>query len=1741
MLSRNPPVCPARSLHAALLASVSALALLTAGAPARALPLAGMRGGSGSVSATANAAAAAIAAVQQAQQASQQSISNLTRAVQAVQAMQQAQTAARALARPSYVPGIASVPNGLTPGGLVPTYGLGASTPQNPDPDVWYGANAPTQSTSNGQTTVTVQQTTQKAILTWTSFNVGAQTTVYFNQSAGTQTDGNNTWIALNRIIDPTGVPSQILGQIKAEGTVYLIDANGIIFGGNSQVNVHTLVASSLGFLGENIAGLTPGSTAYDAVVGNPTITPSNASALPTGTDTNWQFVNSTGGGIAAPEATGSNSAMGQGNLVLGAWTTTSSAVPAGPITIEPGASIATQANGAQSDGGFVLIAAPSIDNEGTIATPDGQAILAAGIGVSLLPPSSSQSSQLLIPELTGIVEVGGQDVTPVGSLVNNGLIQATTGNVTLLGTNVNLGGTVDVTTSVSTPGSITISTVDEALATYINANGKTITGDVAPYVPADRRAGQLDVSGVIANLPEDDGQSVPADSTTFTTGKLTLTAGSVWLENGSLIEAPGASVSVAALTQSIALDATPPGDNAVQGRIYVDNGATIDVSGLADVELPMSDTLVTIGPITANDLADAPLQRNGFLYGKTIVVDSTISGVSADGEAWVGTPLVNAEGYVEEIARTVDPLLTNAGSITLSGNQVMTASGSSLNLNGGYIHYLGGMVATTRLIDASGNLVNIANADPNDTYVRIAGQFSVDHNIDGQPDSALTQYYTTPLLGSAYYESDYIAGGNAGKLSVLGTQATVLDGAMTAQAFPGLKQEEAGGAPSGTSTGGNYLPDGGSFILGAATTLTAGNGNNTSLTGETGSVIIQDYAPSLDQLAPDFGADTPLNTAALNALGASDPDNILAWTTVPAVPLSNAGFANVTITMNRGGGSGAVTVAQGSTLTVQPGGSITINAAAPVSILGDLTAVSGTISIATGTGTAQGGGGNITLGPDAVLDAAGEWVNDSNQPNAVGATNFINGGSISLVAAYGGSTLVLSPGSVIDVSSGGAMNDLGELAANSNGIPLGKGGSVTLETGTYFSVTSEVAFVGGPIDMDGTIESWGFDGGGTLTLQAPGIQIGGDPTTAPASYLTLPADFFEGQGFGAYVLNAFYGATVAPGTRVRLTQQNLIPNVAALANAPTGADLNANGLTTLGTLDPYDRQATNLTLTAGGAMFGASSLTAGEQYTAAIGAGASILADAGASIGLGSPVQVTVLGSIIAPGGAIALSADDGSGYGFAQTGQVTTGYTSPGKSVWLGADALLDVAGVALANPNAAPERLDGAVGVPVTGKVLNGGTVTLSDDSGTVVAQAGSVIDVSGTAAVFDEPQASTSLGTVEVSYAPQQVWSNAGAITLAAFGGLYFDGRLEAQAGAAQGEGGTLTIQPEVNNNTSVTVNGLTTIYPGGSITTVQPDGTKFIMPGAEEIVFEQSGSFVPAGLTPGEAFTSADANAPAGVLQFAIDRLEGSGIDTLVVGGAVNTAGIEQPPVPVAFVGNVNLSLGRAVEINTPQLAAISTTELSNLLAGEEEPDGSKTVLEETSLNGLLSNGSNDIGAPVVSISAPYIAIAGAGGGAGSKTLTSPPAALADGTLSITAGFIDLENQFSLANFDQASFTTTGDIRLSSTITATVTTNTFFPGELYTPGNLTFTAADLYPASGESFILDASGPQATTITFQSNGASQVPLSAGGSLLVDATNIIQAGTIRAPSGTIVLGVGDKTNSATQTEFASLPLTN
>jgi filamentous hemagglutinin len=170
------------------------------------------------------------------------SLARSTRTIQAVRAMQQAarELAQRGPASLGKNPNqptlqLSTVTDGLGPRGLQPVTN---------NPLLWKGAAQPRQSLQNGKTHVVVTQNQQQAVLTWDRFNVGKNTTLTFDQSKGGK--GVRQWVALNKINDPSGEPSQILGKIQAPGQVYVINQNGILFGGSAQVNTHTLVASSL-------------------------------------------------------------------------------------------------------------------------------------------------------------------------------------------------------------------------------------------------------------------------------------------------------------------------------------------------------------------------------------------------------------------------------------------------------------------------------------------------------------------------------------------------------------------------------------------------------------------------------------------------------------------------------------------------------------------------------------------------------------------------------------------------------------------------------------------------------------------------------------------------------------------------------------------------------------------------------------------------------------------------------------------------------------------------------------------------------------------------------------------------------------------------------------------------------------------------------------------------------------------------------------------------------------------------------------------------------------------------------------------------------------------------------------------------------------------------------------------------------------------------------------------------------
>ncbi len=109
--------------------------------------------------------------------------------------------------------------------------------PSNQLPENWTIIEGVSQVSQSGNKQV-VSQNKEKAVIDWESFNIGKEAWQHFDQQ------GHTDWAVLNRIYDEN--PSMIFGRLTADGSIFLINQNGILFGPGSQVNVHALTASSL-------------------------------------------------------------------------------------------------------------------------------------------------------------------------------------------------------------------------------------------------------------------------------------------------------------------------------------------------------------------------------------------------------------------------------------------------------------------------------------------------------------------------------------------------------------------------------------------------------------------------------------------------------------------------------------------------------------------------------------------------------------------------------------------------------------------------------------------------------------------------------------------------------------------------------------------------------------------------------------------------------------------------------------------------------------------------------------------------------------------------------------------------------------------------------------------------------------------------------------------------------------------------------------------------------------------------------------------------------------------------------------------------------------------------------------------------------------------------------------------------------------------------------------------------------
>jgi filamentous hemagglutinin family protein len=1647
------------------LTSVSVVALVAA-APlqAGAAPRGYWSAPAGGAAAAAAAAAAATAASQQAAALAAQSQQSMATTMNAIRGLWNAQAAARATALS--LPG--NVFNGLGKGGAGQLPGLVVDPRVKVDPSLWINASQPVQTVSSGQTNVTINQTAPRAVLTWEYFNIGRTTTLTFDQH------GNASWVALNRI-DATGVPSQILGRIKADGTVLLINPNGIIFGGSSQINVGALIASSLDIDSSAAASVFKNAPNYKPI----TLDGLKVEVPPNEDSANSFFAGSGLYSIAATTAIGQSVVFSLGDQSLGSS-------GHGAISVEPGALINAKATAL--DSGYVALFGTSVTNGGGITSQNGQIILTAASSIQLAEPLSSATgvnTARTVTVLNNLGQVAGRGAptfTPLlldgkGVVTNDagGLLVSNDGAVTLTGDKIYQLGAIEATTSVNRAGSVTLDTTQDTTST----SGNIVLGP----------------GSITTILPDESSGTIPAVNATpayFAANNLqpqiNIEAMSgIDMQDGALIKAPGAALTMVAGSNT-------PGT----GTVLLEKGSTIDLSGLAGVAAPKADYSISI-LVTAAEVADDPLAK--FLIGKTVTVDARLSGTRADGFQWVGSPLLDAAGYTGTIPKTIDEILATGGSFTVQGSgsgsgvaNFIQQSGAVINVSGGSIDYAGGVVKTTQLLGADGRIYDIGSASPAISYVGIAGQYSADRASWGAPD-----IYTSMLFDQGYAQPGYVSGTNAGAINI-SAKAPILEGSVIAATVSGRRQlDGTDGRP-----------------LGAALSISFDNTTHNPY-----NVILEPLAAA--------GADPyGLNSFSFGSPGWSPA---LAGNVFPLFTdsLSSSNFGSISIT-----GSHQLSMASNATLSVQPGGSVT---------LGNVTTIDGTINAPGGSITIEGysypkdGTGTpltsgppvpaLVIGPDAVLNVRGLWVNDTRAyGDAMEGSAFIDSGSVSIVT-YAASkqdpkdasiftdvtqSIELAPGSVIDVSSGGYVGSSGTLEYGPDGLPLGKGGSVALVTYAPIPgsgarwVPYDPASLTPPTNvrptapnepnranviLGGTIYAEGFDGGGTFALQAPTITIDGNAAKVTSftsgtrqGEIVLPPSFFAGNGFGTYALTSTYtGVTVTADTKLELRQSNYLPNgtsgqiltgLPLLGTGPNGGAIAAGQLPDylqptgaivrdfepIGLEPEWLRKPANLILTQSAYQFADGGDPAAKAGIL-VDSKARITADPGATISLTSDGPVTILGSLIAPGGTISLVNTDLS---------ITTGAQGP-QDVWIGATAVLDVSGVFVPNPLAAAY---------VTGEVLGAGTIALN--GGTVVVQPGAQLQLKGASATIEAINETAGGGR---RFVELPAWSNGGALQLAG-NNIYFAGTVDAAGGAPLAAGGSLTVS-------------------GGSSLVIEPAGLVAAnLPKADGLAYP---------VTPGElaAMTPADTGGYIGA-----DTLNKSGFDSVALSAQT-----------VAFAGTLSVSVPGSLTISATN-GNIELLPASAKLLPAGITDPTKFALPSCPSAGSCVP---SIGGTKVNLDAGYVLLAGVSG-TNLTTAVTPPN-VADGTLNISAQWIDLQGVIGLDNVGDANFTSAGAVRLLPNFygypIADVSSSSplFGAGALIAPGDLTLSAAEIFPVSETQYLLMSTGTIAGVddkLTIKQNGTATAPLSVGGTIALDAQTIVQEGTLWAPLGNIVVGVTD-----------------
>ncbi|MCV2355588.1 filamentous hemagglutinin N-terminal domain-containing protein [Paucibacter sp. B2R-40] len=515
---------------------------------------------------------------------------------------------------------------------------------------------------------LTVQQNSALLATDWRSFNIGAGHTVNFVQPSSSS-------VALNRVVG--NEVSRIQGALNANGQVFLLNPNGVLFTPTAQVNVGSLVASTLKLDTQDFLA---GPYRFSGDSSNAIINQGQISAAAGGTVALIAAKISNSGSI---NASGGQVLMGAGSKVI--------LDLGGPVKlkVEQAAvdALIEQGGGARADGGLIYLSAKAA---GELTRT---VINHTGVSEAHTLANGQAGEIFLLGDAEhGRVLVGGRLDASAPQGGRGGFVETSAAQLEF-----HAGRVVTTLSANGQNGNWLIDPNDYTIA----ASGGNITG---AQLSTDLGSGNVTIATASQGTTGGNGDIHVNDTVSWAANKLTLTAERHININADL-NASG-SASLAFIYGQASSNGTGAGYNVANGvKILIPNGAAFTWqkgSGGVSKNLVLDNGLLRFGNGSQDSIDTSGQLRQPFYFdnvtaGRNGWYQMTYSSNPLDLAVAVGGDGSNSWNYNGTVKTTQD-----------SFNAAL--SNKSINI-AGYREGLGTIVSMATLNMGAGQLIRVQNS----------------------------------------------------------------------------------------------------------------------------------------------------------------------------------------------------------------------------------------------------------------------------------------------------------------------------------------------------------------------------------------------------------------------------------------------------------------------------------------------------------------------------------------------------------------------------------------------------------------------------------------------------------------------------------------------------------------------------------------------------------------------------------------------------------------------------------------------------------------------------------------------------------------------------------------------------------------------------------------------------------------------------------------------------------------------